>query len=137
LGGIAEAALGGDRDALQRFAGAAVVLVERAQQEADEGDQAELAEWLIFALSRMQAGEEPNHAFGWVRPGRGRPTASKQDFSELRKRWLVGQHIAGLLAGNGSLSLAEACRRVAEDRHISEETARDIWKQWLGKKAVK
>lgn len=136
LGGIASAAIGGDREDLKRFAGAAVAFVERAAAREPNEDIADLADWLAFALSRIQGGAEPNDAFGWSMSGKGRPSARK-NMSELRKRWMIGQHIAGLLAGDPSLSEAEAHRRVAEHHHVSAETARGYWEQWQGKRPVK
>jgi len=137
VGGIAQAALGGDRDALKSFAGSAVVFVERAAATDSQSAFVELAEWLAYALSRIQAGDEPNEAFGWARRGKGRPAATQKDFPALMKRWVVGQHIAGLLANDLKLTDAEAYRVAAKEHHVSEEAARDIWSQWQGRKPVK
>ena len=136
LGGIAMAALGGDRSALKDFAAGAVVFAENAARREPEEQMVELAEWLIYALSRIQSGDEPNDAFGWSKKRQGRPSG-RHDMDELRKRFVIGGHIAGMLANAPDMSEAEAQRLVAEDRHVSIETARNYWEQWQGKKMVR
>ena len=137
LGGIANAAMGGDRAALKRFAGSAVAFVDDAARREPNGQIAELAEWLAYALSRIQSGEEPNAAFGWSKPAKGRPSA-RNNMDELRKRYMIGNHMAGLLANAPDMSEAEAQRLVKSDHdEVSIESVRNYWEQWQGKKIIK
>lgn len=137
LAGIAMAALDGDRSALKGFAEAAMVFIETAVDARKPDDQmTELAEWLIYVLSEIARGTEPNEAFGWSKKGKGRPSV-RQDLDELRKRWVIGQHIAGLLANDPNRSEVGAQRVAADAHHVSVESARNYWEQWQGRKAVK
>ncbi len=136
LGGIAQAALAGDRSALADFAGLAQVFVERATALASRQDWVELSEWLVYALSRIASGEEPNAAFGWSKKGKGRPPG-RQNMDEMRKHWVIGQHIAGMLQIDPTLSPAAAQRIAAEKHHVSPGTALNCWKLWQGIKGDK
>lgn len=125
--GIAEAAIaGGDRDALAKFAGLALVAIENPDSDMARG----VLFWLEGALSDIAAGKEPNKAFGWKRAGKGRPGGA---FDTLFKRWIVGDHMRGLLANNPGMSQEEAAALVAEDRHVSEKTALDCYRECVGK----
>lgn len=114
--GIAMAAIGGDREEIKRFARLAIAAIEAKGVE----QQGDVLAWLVYALSKVGAGVEPNAAFGWARKRRGAPSPS-QDMAGLQKQWLIGQHMAGLCPQVESVRAA--ARVVAKQRNVSVEEA--------------
>lgn len=114
--GIALAALGGDRKSIADFAGLAMVAVESSRSEV----HADVLPWLLDILCQIHSGVEPNEAFGWKRKRSGTPSLS-QDMEGLRKQWMVGQHMQGLV-GEGC-SARQAAKIVAKARKVSESEA--------------
>lgn len=84
------AAQGGDREALARCAGFAAVLL---QNRPADPQHAAVIEWLVDALAQVQAGAEPNDAFGWTRD-QGRPP----EFRALQRNFLIGCAVEQLVA---------------------------------------
>lgn len=114
LDGIAQAALDGDHACLVRIADWAANVFHRmwlADQESQEG---RAALHLMTAMDEIRQGKSPNEAFGVERPGKkGRP----KSFEALRKAWLVGhdmqgivQNIAGKTPDAAAEHLSEAFR---------------------------
>jgi hypothetical protein len=122
--GIASAALQGDRTSLRSFAGLAAVAAESATVHADVGQR------LADAMWEVAAGAEPNDAFGWTRKRRGSPGA-RSDIAKLTREWVIGQHVAGLLATT-SISEDAALAEVADKRHASKSLVRHCWLRWQG-----
>ncbi|MFT3792131.1 MAG: hypothetical protein QM741_13890 [Rudaea sp.] len=120
--GIAQAALGGDRNCIKALADMGVSVVESAQAFPD------IHLYLEHVLSLIAEGQEPNVAFGWNRVRKGAPAAG-QDFAGLTKQWLIGQHMAGLVAEGKSQR--NAARTVATARHVSVEEAIRCYKLFV------
>jgi hypothetical protein len=122
--GIAHAARAGDREYLKKFAGLAVVCIESATA------LPEIRDVLICMLCGISSGEEPNKEFGWSRKRRGNPSA-RTEFDKLFSMWLIGGHVAGLIAEDPNESRAFGI--VSKARHASKEKVRDCWLRWQGK----
>lgn len=119
---LPSAASAGDREALGQCAGVAAVIIETASIKPEFHD---LRDWLIDALSRIYAGEEPNLAFGWTQPTKRQ---RRRAFRTIQREWIIGQHIKALLAANPGLSPEEAAERVGGRWGVSGSTALDYWK---------
>lgn len=124
--GIALSAIGGDHEALQNFARLAIAEIEAGGVEEQDGVLA----WLVYVLARVAKGVEPNKAFGWARKRAGRVDAW-QNFAGLHKQWLIGQHMAGLVAEGESQR--KAARIVAAERNVSPEAAVSCHREFLRK----
>lgn len=121
--GIARAALGGDRQAIRNFAGLSIVAIE--DNDSDLGRS--ILPWLLFVLGQIQSGIEPNVAFRWARRRKGAPSPS-QDMKGLTKRWMIGQHMTGLIEAGASQR--GAAKVVASDRNVSEQEAIRCHREW-------
>lgn len=116
------AARAGDREALMACSDTAAVILEDLDFE-----PAGLRDWLIDALCRICEGESPDAAFGWVQVGKAK---RPREFELLRKRWLIVQHMEGLV-GQGK-TIDEATEVVARKHHVSAATAEKYYKQRKG-----
>lgn len=121
------AAMAGDRDAISKCAGQALVMIERAAIDTELTD---LRSWLIDVLLQIESGTEPNIAFGWKQQGKDH---RRRDYRTIRREWLIGQHMDGLLANRPELSPHEAGEIVGRDRGVSADTAVDYWKAFKAK----
>lgn len=123
--GLALSALSGDRKAIQDFTALAVVCVESASA------LPEIREWLAHILDQIASGTEPNEAFGWTQGKAGRPSA-RTNFRDLMKQWVIGQHVAGLMATEKPITENKAIETVASARNASKSTVRHCWLRWQG-----
>lgn len=121
---FAEGARRGDREILAKFAGLAAVCVETATALSEVWDA------LVDMLAQIQHGAEPNDAFGWNKQRGGNPGA-RGSLQKLQSQWIIGQHMAGLVA-NGS-TIENAAAQVSADRHVSARTAIRCLDKWNGK----
>jgi hypothetical protein len=113
------AAMGGDREALARCAGFAAVLVEK---RTPDPQHAAVIEWLVYALAQIQAGAEPNDAFGWTR-GQGRPP----EFRALQRDFRIGCAVE-LLVTRDNMTPEQAAGIVAAQYSRSVEHALTCYK---------
>jgi hypothetical protein len=116
------AARSGDREALEACADYAAVILEELDFEPTG-----LRDWLIDALCRIREGQSPDEAFGSVQAGK---IQRRREFKSLRKRWLIVQHMEGLV-GQGK-TIDEAREVVAKQHHVSAATAEKYYKQRKG-----
>lgn len=124
--GIALAALGGDRDTIRDFAALGVAALESVPPDR----LGLIREWLAFVLSRIEAGVEPNEAFGWKRRRSGALSPS-QDFQGQFNQWLIGSHMLGLI--EAGKSQRAAAKIVADDRRVSPEEAIRCYRRMMGR----
>ena len=99
-----------------------VMLLKRTEWPDDHDG---LRIWLWEAISQIEAGIEPNEAFGWSRRTAGAPAA----FESLQRRWLVMRAVAALAAEQPDLPRKVVFGRVAEALSLTDEAVRKIWRE--------
>jgi hypothetical protein len=79
--------------------------------------------WAAVALQRIEAGEEPNQAFGWNRRGRPR---TQHEF----ERWTWAKWVKTLRAEDSSLSVEQAMILVGKAARKSGPNGGTIQQAW-------
>ena len=103
--GIGDAALAGDREALRALAAQGASWLHDLATKgtaAASPETAPAAFWLAYALSQIQAGDDPGVAFGFDQL-KSRPA----EFATLRKQVMIGRHFNLLRAEKTKRAVAK------------------------------